>query len=198
MVIVISNPTSVKNEADLINQLFDEGLQIFHLRKPGSSLNELTLLLNQIDDRHYSKISLHQHHVLNSLFGLKRIHFTEEKRKQLQASEINEYKEKKIITSSSIHDHERYETVSPHFDYVFLGPIFNSISKPGYSSIAKGGFRVPSREKTKIIALGGIDNSNVGKVKEYGFDGIATLGNIWSTSENAIPNFKKLKKEWEK
>jgi thiamine-phosphate pyrophosphorylase len=198
MVIVISNPTSLKDEADLINQLFDEGLEIFHLRKPGSSLNELTLLLNQIDDRHHSKVSLHQHHVLNALFGLTRIHFTEEKRKQLSAKEINEFKENKIITSSSIHDQEKYETVSPHFDYVFLGPLFNSISKPGYKSIAKDDFRVPLARETKIIALGGIDNSKITKVKEYGFDGFAALGNIWKDSENAIRNFKKLKKEWEK
>ena len=48
-IIVISNPTPISKEASLINQLFDEGLSVFHLRKPDSSAQEVVLLLQEID-----------------------------------------------------------------------------------------------------------------------------------------------------
>ncbi len=48
-VIVISNPTVIHNEAKLINQLFNEGLPHFHLRKPNISESEMESLLHQID-----------------------------------------------------------------------------------------------------------------------------------------------------
>jgi thiamine-phosphate pyrophosphorylase len=40
-VIVISNPTVIQNEANLINDLFNEGLSCFHLRKPNASEAEI-------------------------------------------------------------------------------------------------------------------------------------------------------------
>ena len=69
MIIVISSPRPVTKEASLINQLFDEGLPIFHLRKPESSSQELVLLLQEINAEHYSKIALHSHHYLAKSFG---------------------------------------------------------------------------------------------------------------------------------
>jgi thiamine-phosphate pyrophosphorylase len=198
MVIVISNPASVKDEALIINKLFDEGLERFHLRKPGSSINETNLLLKQINIHNHHKISLHQHHELGASFGINKIHYTEENRKKLVEKNFLKHKEKEKVFSSSIHNLVEYQTLSPLFDYVFFGPVFNSISKPGYNAVIGDDFRIPVLRNTKIIALGGIDNSKIGRIKEYGFDGIALLGNIWNDPEKAIENFKNTKKEWEK
>lgn len=195
MVIVISNPTSLKDEHLIINQLFEEGLEYFHLRKPGCSVIELTELLDQIAPGSHSKISLHQHHELADSYGMQRLHFTEENRRSLNKGLIDkQMKEKRF--STSIHTPEEYPDLSSSFDYVFFGPVFNSISKPGYNSILKNGFKLPALRKTKMIALGGIDSSKIKEVKDFGFDGAGILGSIWNDSKNAVNNFKSIKKEW--
>lgn len=197
MVIIISNPVAIKNEHVIINQLFDEGLEFYHLRKPGCSVNEMTDLLDRINSMHYSKISLHQHHELADSYEIKRLHYTEEKRKYLN-DRMNEENIKGKIISSSIHNPEESKFLSSSFDYVFLGPVFNSISKSGYNSILNNDFKLPELRNMKMIALGGINNSKIRQVKEYGFDGVGVLGHIWKETNNAVANFKSIKREWER
>ena len=73
--IVISNPISISSEAQIINNLFNEGLRYFHLRKPNESMENIERLLAQIHPSFYPNIALHQHHQLASKFGIKRLHF---------------------------------------------------------------------------------------------------------------------------
>ena len=46
--VVISNPTLVKNEINLIHSLFAEGLELFHVRKPDFSETEMKAFLLEI------------------------------------------------------------------------------------------------------------------------------------------------------
>lgn len=198
MVIVISNPTSIKDEHLIINQLFDAGLECFHLRKPGSSPNELQYLLSRIEKKNHSGIALHQHHELADSFGIHRFHYTGEDRKSLTKKDLDKHNEKAETISTSIHDLEEYQMLSCSFDYVFFGPVFNSISKPDYNSTLKSDFKIPLLRKIKMIALGGIESSKITRIKEYGFDGAAVLGNIWTDPKKSIANFKSIKQEWER
>jgi thiamine-phosphate pyrophosphorylase len=189
MLVVISNPSPVTNEASLINQLFDEGLSVFHLRKPGSSLKEITLLLQGIDPLHYSKIALHQHHSAAGNFGINRLHYTEAARKEMAPETLSNQRPEYSV-STSVHSLSDYRDLPEQFDYAFLGPVFNSISKPGYQ--AKD-FVIKKPDKkmyTKLIALGGIDESNCDKAYDMGYDGIALLGAVWN-KENKLSAFKK-------
>ncbi|MEO6903554.1 MAG: thiamine phosphate synthase [Bacteroidia bacterium] len=195
MVVVISNPTIIENEVALINQLFDAGLSVFHLRKPNDTLEETKKLLMKIEKQHHSKIALHQHHQLSENFDIKRLHYTEERRKNDKMKEIQS--NHNFIYSTSIHQLKEYEHISDSFEYCFLSPIFNSISKLNYKSILTPDFKLPLCKKAKIIALGGIDIPNIDTVKKYDFNGIALLGSIWHNSKNAIQNFKRLKHKWE-
>lgn len=79
--IVISNPTLIKNEISTINLLFENGMELFHIRKPDFSTAEMKAFLSEIksDYRHY--LVLHSHHQLAVEFGIHRIHFTEKKKK---------------------------------------------------------------------------------------------------------------------
>jgi thiamine-phosphate pyrophosphorylase len=195
MLIVISNPTPVEQEYKLINKLFDEGLAIFHLRKPGASRKELNQLFINIDKWHHSKIALHQHHELAGYFSTTRLHYTETDRdtylQSLLNSDMSEF-----TLSTSIHQLASYIALPAIFDYCFLGPAFNSISKPEYYSLLTPKFKLPLKTKTKLIALGGISNTNIPDVKKLDFDGIAVLGSIWKAPETAILNFKKIQQEW--
>ncbi len=187
MVIVISSPTPITNEASLINQLFDEGLSVFHLRKPESSSQELVLLLQEIKPEHYSKIALHSHHYLAKSFGINRLHYTEASRKQLTETDfsVNEN-----ILSTSIHSIDSFNNLSEHFSYAFLSPVFDSISKPDYEAQQ---FDLSAKQKTdaKLIALGGINESNCSVAFDRGFDGIALLGSVWN-NEAPIKKFSQI------
>ena len=195
MVIVISNPTPVEQEHKIINALFDEGLSIFHLRKMDYSSKELHHLIIKINREHHSKIAFHQHHELAIDAGSKRLHFTEQERKK-HLAEIENFKKGEFSLSTSIHHVAAYASLPDVFDYCFLAPVFNSISKPELQSIITHDFELPPRSHTKIIALGGISSTGIPDVKKYDFDGIAALGSIWQEPDKAIANFKLLQQEW--
>jgi thiamine-phosphate pyrophosphorylase len=85
------------------------------------------------------------------------------------------------------------------FDYVFLSPVFDSISKPGYFRNDELGMMSDEWKalvKTKVIALGGIDASNIHKTKELGFDGAAVLGAVWGESEMVLQSFKEIRMQF--
>ena len=189
MIVVISSPTSITKEASLINQLFDEGLTIFHLRKPESSSQELVLLLQEINPVYYSKIVLHSHHYLAKSFGINRLHFNEVSRRQLIEDALETYSTEGVILSTSIHSIDDYNQLSDKFDYTFLSPVFDSISKPNYQAQAFNLKDIHKKMNTKLIALGGIDEITCAKAFEMGFDGIALLGAIWN-NEDKITAFK--------
>lgn len=61
MKILISYPTKVENEVALINELMTSGkYDLFHLRKPSWSSDQVIKLLNELNDEVRSKTVLHQ------------------------------------------------------------------------------------------------------------------------------------------
>jgi thiamine-phosphate pyrophosphorylase len=189
-IVVISNPKSLANEALLINQLFDEGLTVLHLRKPDYSVMECAQLLDAIDNQHYPKIALHQHHELAKDYGIKRIHYPEKLRPELLNQESD------MTFSTSMHQLSAIKKVASvkDFDYCFFGPVFNSLSKPGYQGVLAKDFKLnKDNVDTKVYAIGGITIENIPLVKQMGFDGIALLGCLWNEPTKAIEIFKNIK-----
>ena len=203
--IVISHPNIVANEAQLINQLFETGLKRFHLRKPDWDEKQLIDLLGQIDDAFYPHIALHQHHHITTDFNIKRLHYTEKHRLDTEPDKLIFQKEEGYVLSTSIHldkDLRSFKNfvsltqnitdTSPLFDYMFFGPVFNSISKPGYQGQLPDDFRLLPNTAIQVIALGGVEQSNLHQLKTIGFDGVAVLGTIWNDPGRAITSFNKL------
>lgn len=68
-------------------------------------------------------------------------------------------------------------------DYVFLSPIFDSISKSGYHSA----FTLEVLQQAaahniideKVVALGGVTPDKVKWLRQIGFGGAAMLGAVW-------------------
>jgi thiamine-phosphate pyrophosphorylase len=197
MLIVISNPTPIANEATIINALFEEGLEVLHLRKPDTNINELRELIEKISSKHHNKIALHQHHEIANYYGIKRLHFSEVKRKEMREEALTALKEVDNILSASIHQTEEYNTLSSSFEYTFFGPLFNSISKQGYTSTIKDDFLFPVMDNhPKVIAIGGIDATNIKQVMDMQFNGAAVLGIIWQKPKESIQQFKAVQKAW--
>jgi thiamine-phosphate pyrophosphorylase len=183
--IVITNPTSVTNEMEIINSLFQEGLEFLHIRKSKYSEEKMKAFLSEINLEYRSQLVLHSHHRLARKYGINRIHFTEKAR-----SKILEFP-KKCIKSTSTHSIEEFNVLPDVFDYAFLSPVFKSISKENYHSRTNLLEDIKRRTnfKTKLIALGGITPDNAKIALQYGFDDAAFLGSIWHNN-NPIENFK--------
>lgn len=201
-IIVISDPEEVLNEADILNALFAEGMETFHLRKPHYSKAATEALIEAIDPIYRGKVVLHHRYPLAVDYGLKGIHFTGGFIKNSFPKLEDWYYEAKqhaMTVSASKHQLEELTTLEVTYDYVFLSPIFDSISKIGYKSnfadlesVAEYG------TDTKIVALGGITVDKIDQLKQMKFDGAAVLGAIWEEPAQAVQTFRELKAAWEK
>ena len=84
--------------------------------------------------------------------------------------------------SKSCHSLKEIQNIS-NFNYVFLSPIFDSISKTGYTQAFSRTELLQAKNagiiNEKIIALGGITPENMLQITDYGFGGIAILGGLW-------------------
>jgi thiamine-phosphate pyrophosphorylase len=190
--IVISNPVSVANEIAIIHGLFEDGLAIFHLQKPHYSELEMKVFLSNIKEEYRTRLVLHHHHQLAQEFGINRVHFTESERKVSTAAELKNWKEKGFLLSTSTDNVTNFNNLDPVFDYAFLGPVFQSISKENYLPNCDFSIEIKNRTnfKSRLIALGGISWENITKAIAMGFDDVGFLGVIWN-SNKPIKNFKK-------
>jgi thiamine-phosphate pyrophosphorylase len=185
--IVISNPDEIMNEINIIHALFEEGMELFHIRKPDYSKNKMQSFISKIDSKYHSKLVLHHYHNLAEEFQINRLHFTERER-------INPIRvlNSDWVMSTATHNIETFNNLKNDFDYAFLSPIYPSISKENYVPTKNAFEEIKKRTNwhTKLIALGGISAENIEKTIHNGFDDIALLGTIWN-SKNPIENFKK-------
>jgi thiamine-phosphate pyrophosphorylase len=197
--IVITDPGNIDIEDEIINSLFNSGLNYLHLRKPDWPKEKISLLIQKNEEKHRNKISIHSNYELAYEYGLKGIHLTSDfisKNTNTVIEEtINQAKNNKMTVSASVHSLQEIENLKYSFDYVFLSPVFNSISKQNYASAFNLNeltiFFKSYKSNCKIIALGGIDASNIKSVYKCGFHGAALLGAIWK-QENKVEIFKKI------
>lgn len=186
--ISITHPEFLQNEAGIINELFRNGLPLLHVRKPGSSTEEMEELLCEIPPVHHPRIVIHQHYELIESYSLKGIHLPETERRK------NKGKRTRVI-STSFHNTDELVNCSDNYEYVFLSPVYDSISKPGYSAKFKKDAIIDALSKTKqkVIALGGIQPGNIIEAHEMGFYGAASLGGVWY--KDPIAEFKRFMHE---
>lgn len=175
--ILITEPDFIPNEEKFITAFFNEGLEMLHLRKPEATPLQMHELISKIDEKFHSQIMIHSQYKLLETFQLRGLHFTEKSKGQIQ-----NYKKIHCKRSLAVHDLSDLKCVDNSIDYVFLSPLFSSVSKVGYSK--QWNFESIKAELSgyrnfQVKALGGITLDNVKQVKELGFDDFALLGSIW-------------------
>jgi len=178
-IIVISPETTSNKETEQVARLFDNGLKAFHLRKPTTGKKALEQYLQEIPAKYYKKIVLHSHFALAATYGLKGIHLNENAKKDQTD------KNSKIV-SAAFHSLEQLNKNTRQYTYVFLSPLFDSISKAGYKGsidLEKVEKFFKKKRKEKVVALGGISKENISIVKQIGFSGAALIGAIWQSND---------------
>lgn len=197
-VIVLSPQKQVEDEIEKVIMMFEEGMNIFHLRKPHYSTSKLKSYLDKIPHEFHNRIVIHSHHKLALKYNLKGIHLTSKHRKSnfrnwLRLKTIKR-KNPWVTVSTSFQSISEVELYNDLYDYVFLSPIFDSLSGQDYQS----GFKefslsgATKRSNYKIVALGGVKLDKLEKANALGFWACGFLGSIWN-QENPIEQFKLIK-----
>jgi thiamine-phosphate pyrophosphorylase len=180
MIIVITPEEMMKNETELINELFQEGLDLLHIRKPFINSEEMADFIQKIDSEFHHQLVLHSHYDLAKDFNISRFHFREIDR---QNDLYKSFADKTI--STSVHDIETFNELNEEWEYAFISPVFPSISKKGYgeNSNILNDIKKRTHSNVKLMALGGINENNIHEVFNNGVDGMALLGAIWESDE---------------
>lgn len=161
---------------------------VIHIRKPGAQRQKVTALLEALvlGGADMKRFTIHYDPELALRFSLGGIHLKGDELKSAEKYPV-------VRLSASAHSWEEAAMWSPLADYVFLSPVFDSISKPGHLGkidISKA----RNRGLNNIVALGGIDRENIGTVRKAGMTGAALLGSIWNV--NPPESYKKALKAW--
>lgn len=107
--------------------------------------------------------------------------------------------------SVSCHSWEEARQVAEDVDYLFISPVFDSISKPGYMGSAElsAAYEIGEAVASKTVALGGVTAGNLRAVRDAGFGGAAALGSVWKFADDGSPDteatadyYAELQKEW--
>lgn len=167
------------DEAELIATLIDMGVDIVHLRKPGMAADDYEDIIRSIAEPYRKRIVLHSHFALCGRYGLRGIH------RWPQHPIIGR---RPLHRSCSCHTIDEVAERKEECDYVFLSPIFNSISKQGYMSAFTDEELSAACQKgiidSRVVALGGITAESISRLKRWGFGGAAFLGDIWSRADS--------------
>lgn len=193
--IVLTASTWRDDEAAVLTAMFECGLETLHVRKPGCSKQAMERLLCELPARFHNRIVLHAHYELAETYNLKGIHLPEGIRTE-QPVFAEEWKLQfpEQHLSTSLHDIALLQREFQEFEYVFLSPVFNSISKSGYKTpFAPDELtRIIPTSPNAVIALGGVTTGNMTKVRAMGFVGCAVLGSIWE-AEDPVEAFVRLR-----
>ncbi len=192
-VIVMSTPGewtggNAKEEIAVVNSLFEKGLERFHLRKPRHSAPELRKFIERINPEHHNKVVVHSFHDLALEYNLGGIHLSERARKlhpqSRQQAEFIKEKRPELKLSSSFHSLSDLRFAPTTYQYTFISPVFDSISKPHHLSayVEEELVAAVAQSKNRVIALGGVNLERINDAKRMGFDGVGLLGAIWESS----------------
>lgn len=189
-IILITSPDRVEREESKLIALFEKGLTTLHVRKPDWTEAELEQYIQSVPSTYHSRLVVHSHYSLATTYNLKGIHLTERSQRDKATLAYLKKLSGKAV-SASFHQLSQVLRHRRRYQYVFLSPIFDSISKKDYQAhlrldTVKRRLAELQKRKNyvpKVVALGGIEASNVQQVKQAGFAGAALLGAIWQSAD---------------
>lgn len=191
----ISWPDFFAGEADAINALFEAGLPLLHLRKPGGSATDVAKLVGRIRPEYRDRLTLHYLPTLAEELGLGGYHLSNG-HPPASAGWSGRL-------SASCHSLEEVRQAKARgLDYVFLSPIFDSVSKSGYKSAFSADTIARASAEgvvdSRVVALGGIRPEDMRRVEAMGFGGAAVLGSLWSSIDNVQCTIDNFRERWGK
>lgn len=172
LIIAITPPQAIDGEAATISRLLANGFDIVHLRKPEADIDYCRELLSQLSHSELKRIVVHDHFTLYEEYPLRGVHINRN---------ITHYPP--LYRGSRTRSCHSFEEVKQHkeqYDYIFLSPIFDSISKRGYySKFCHRELQRASDEgiiDNRVVALGGVSPDKIAYLESLHFGGAAMMG----------------------
>lgn len=173
--LLMSNPNFFVEEDKIIATLFDEGLDIMHLRKPNSEPVYCERLLTLLPSQYHGRIVTNDHFYLKEEFNLMGIHLSHHNPTMPKG-----YNGQVSRTCYSI---DELKEAKKDSQYVILKNVFDSISEPQYTSrYTLQELKEASRQgliDKHVMAQGGISLENIPQLRDMGFGGVVVRGDIW-------------------
>lgn len=195
--VIQTQPTFFIEEDKILTALFDEGMDILHIRKPESEPIYCERLLSLLPNEYYNKINVHQHYYLKQEFDLHGIHIDDPEQPIPEGF-------RRHVTRSTNRISDLKE-LKKSCDYVLLHSLFDSLHDDTRSSLTMN--ELESAQKQGLIdrhvyALGGMSLENLRMAKDLGFGGVCICGDLWNRFsiqheidfKALIEHFRKLRK----
>lgn len=173
-IIAITEPYFFTGEADAITAMLTDGsVGRVHLRKPGCTSSEMSALISAIPADLRLKLTLHDHFDLALRYGIGGLH--------LNSRNTHCPPGWNGLVSRSLHSIDELRELADSYDYVFISPVYPSISKPGYEPEFTISQLRPYLSE-RVYALGGVRPERLVELEAAGFGGAAMLGALWKAT----------------
>lgn len=176
LIAITEESYSFREHERIVRMLRSNSFNYVHIRKPNMNERDMREYLSRFpkDIRHL--LCLNDHQELAKEYGIGGIHINS------RFSFLTE-ETKGLRISKSCHSIEEAIESQDKYDYCFLSPIFDSISKKGYKS-AFDHSEIRNLFKKNVLhdnvfALSGVTTENIPYLEDMGFNGVAMLGAAW-------------------
>ncbi len=193
--LVLFTPTRSPWDAKTVVKLFDAGLGRLHVQSVRDwNVRQYEAFLQQVPEVFWNRIVLEEQPDLvlsRKLAGFQ----------MLPGDRIPPRWPKTAALSLKCHSYDEMRSTPKGCHYLFLSPIFPSVSKRDY---------VPQRTHREfqviverwraeggcpVYGLGGITPQNAAHVRALGFDGMAFIGSVWESAQ-PVQAFLELERAW--
>lgn len=154
----------------IADALTSGGFWRVHIRKPGSSAEEIMRLVEEIPAELRQRLTLHDHQALAARLEVGGV--------QLNGRCMAVPEGFTGIVSRGAHSPAEAVEAAKAADYVLLSPVAPSMSKPGYQP-AYSFDELAAVASEKIFALGGVTREMLPRIAGTGFGGAALLTDAW-------------------
>lgn len=177
-------PEFFAGEAAQLVDLLKAGADVVHLRKPQATIEQCARLLDELPEEWHGRIVVHDHFELLRDYGLKGVCLNG-RRATVPAGlnpgavccgchSLAELCAKKAVADAG---------AGKPFEYMFLSPIYDSISKNGYVA-AFDARQLDAAAQSgliddRVVALGGVTADKLSQLERWHFGGLAVLGAVW-------------------
>ncbi len=159
-------------EAPRIAALLERGWWRVHIRKPGESAANVARLIGDIPLNLRERLSIHSHFDMAAELGVGGVH--------LNFREPEPPAGWRGLVSASCHSFSEVAYHRDRCDYMFLSPIYDSISKENYPGRFTASELAESNlVDSKLFALGGVRIYKLRDLRGLGFGGAALMGGAW-------------------
>ncbi|MGM9843884.1 MAG: thiamine phosphate synthase [Muribaculaceae bacterium] len=162
-------PLQAKSEAELLTLFLQNGLDFLHIRKPEWNREQVGDLISQIPACYHCKIKIHDHFSLAEHFNVGVVVNSRNPEPPTGLCHV----------ARSMHSLQELSQAG-RYEYVTISPVFNSISKSGYTANANLTDAPHITGAKNIVALGGVTMSSLKLLNDKGFYGAALLGEVWN------------------